>query len=253
MNHLATTAAIAAGVYLLGALSGCGNSRACVLDEECFAGEYCGDGECQPGPKPVVIGDADGGTDASAADVNGAQDMGSNNRTDTGAETCQVDLFGNSCNDDEFEENDLYTQTLPLPLAQDSWCDAGTLVTASQSFSGTLCPGDQADLFRFLIDNRSPNACLAQTYTMRITVELDVPCDSTDLVRIFPYLGFENPISNSPCGQDEDLRCTVSADQKTYTFERIWQAEQLPDQRLNIEPRQDDVQVNYMVTVEVIQ
>ena len=243
--------------------SGCGNDRACAIDDDCFSGEYCSDEQCvvgtRPNASPNAVADA-GGQDVTSSDTpssgdGDADDISSADMPNSGDSgvICLVDPFGNTCADDEFEENDLYTQQLPIPIGQDSWCQDGVLVASSQSFEGRLCPGDRADLFRIQIDNRTPHQCLSDQFTIRTTVELAEPCDASDVIRIFPYLSFDNPNLNGPCGQNEDLRCMVSDDQRTHTFDWVRQTEQLVDQRLIIEPRQDDVQVDYTVTVEIIQ
>lgn len=223
-------------------LVGCGDDTSCSVDGDCFQGEICTAGSCAEGTR------ANNASNRNNIDTNNTNN--GNNVNNGGGGECVVG-FGSTCEDDEFEDNDLWNREV-MPTDQEAWCEADELVTPEQSWSGTLCAGDGADHFRMQIDNRSPNACLNDRFTIRITVEFEQTCDPENL-RVVPYNFFINPTLNSICGERETVRCQISNEGRTYQIDWVMDSQQLPDPRLMISTDRDDVQLDYTVTMEIIQ
>ncbi len=257
-------------IAMVVAAAGCSDDTTCGSDSDCFSGEFCSDGECVVGDPPREDSGAnntnnasDAGGEVDVVDM-AAEDAG--NVTDSGTSTnnntnnvtnnttgtaCVIDPFGNTCEEDEFEEND-DKDNPNMATDPSAWCDMGDLARPVQSFSGTLCPGDDGDFFRMQIDNRSPDECLSDRFTIRMTVALDRSCP-TDALDIRPHTFFSNPDTENLCTADENLRCAIEDEGQTYVFEWSREAEQLVDPRLMVRALRGDIQLDYTVTVEIIQ
>ncbi len=231
-------------------IAGCSDDTSCSIDDDCFRGEICQSGSCVEGSRANNIttnNDNNAGNNAS----NNVAENNSDHDNNVAGGTCVIDPIGNTCDDDEYEENDLWQQE-SMATDQEAWCQDGELATPVQTFSGTLCPGDGADHFRMQIDNRSADACLADQFTISITVELEQTCDPANL-KIVPYNFFDNPTLNSICGERETVRCEISNEGRTYQIDWVLQSQQFVDPRLMISTDRDDIEIDYTVTMEIIQ
>lgn len=230
-------------ISTIATLVGCGDETSCGVDDDCFQGEICTDGSCVEGMREDTPDNVTRNNENSTNNT-------SNNANGLDQDECLVSI-GNRCEDDEFEPNDEWNREA-MATDQEAWCDAGELVTPEQSWSGTLCAGDGADHFRMQIDNRPPGACLSPSFTIRITVEFEQACDPGN-VRVVPYTFFDKPSLEDICEERETVRCEVSDEGKTHVIDWIMQSEQLVDPRLMISTDRDDVQLDYDVSMEVIQ
>lgn len=263
-------------------LSSCsGPEASCDVDADCFVGESCVDGTCSVGggdETPDGGGVETGTSDDSGSSSNNLDDGGStpsHDTSDDSADTemqdssamdggddasiaepaCVIDRFGNTCTDDDYEPNGGTTpgggpDQYALPFESDTWCDADGVLTSSRTFDATLCAGDDADAFRFMIQNNSPACITSEFVTVRYTVEFDTPCDP-ELVVIEPYTFGRDPGRNDLCEDDEDVRCAW--DDGKFVIDWVVNVDQYIDVRLLVAPVRDDVQLDYHVTIDIIQ
>ena len=225
-----------------------GDDESCVTTDDCFQGEVCVAGACEL-PDPSSNG-SNGTTGGDAGNNTTGEDV--SNGTGGVAPQCVVDPFGNNCEDDEYEPNDTLGGFGPLLFDNQSWCSGTELVSTQTSEPLTLCAGNDLDTFRLMIDNRNPNNCLTQQFTWKIDVRVETPC-ARELLNIEPY--FSSPRTEERCVEDENFRCTWSADGQTFTVEYVRQPDQIMDFNLVVEAvgERDDVQIAYDVVMTLTQ
>lgn len=247
------------------ALLGCNNDRACAASEDCFRGEICISGTCE----------VDGGTTSNTSGSNNSTRNNSsttntpNNSTNAGttngtnsnpnnttsSSACLVDLIGNSCDEDEYEENDGYDPGTAnwdtTPWESNSWCVGTEIPEPSRKLSGTLCAGDRGDAYRFVVANNGPVCITSDFTTFRMLVEIKTACDPS-LIRVEPYTFGRDPIRNDLCADDDNVRCTVTNNGLTHEIEWVWPAQQIYDPRVQIMSEAQNLQVDYDITFEVM-
>ena len=282
-------ARLIATLFILSAalLASCKSDKACSVDDDCFRGELCIDGSCgsqlnvsegdadlvldgggdaggdaainnDPNGTPNVNpGDAGPAEDATSGDSGPGPDMpssdaGADADADPNQQACIIDPFGNVCEDDDFEPNENLMTFAPLLFDNQSWCMGTNLQATQTSDKLQLCAGNDLDVFRLMIDNRTPNNCIPGQHTWRIEVRFDEPCDDA-VVAIEPF--FFDVFQESRCVDDPDFRCMWSPDGLTYTIEFVRDADQLMDINLLVAPAdaRDDVQVAYDVVMTIVQ
>lgn len=236
----------------------CQSDRSCASVSDCFQGEACVDGLCveatnssapdadnSSGPDQTADGGHNGETPDAAAPRDGAPPDA--NQT---AAACVIDPFGHTCDDDPHEPNEGNAGFAPLLFDNQSWCDGTTLNPTQTSEPLRLCAGDTADVFRLMIDNRVPTNCLTQQFTWRVEVRFDAPCEHLD---VKPY--YSNSFTEDRCNDDDNFRCSWSADGLVFRIDELRQPEQIMDLNLKIAPRdaRNDIETGYDVTMTIIQ
>ena len=251
--------------------SHCGSSsRDCTTDGECFSGEICTDGSCTD-PAANNQNNANNGNNANNSNNGNSNNGNSNNSNNgnnsnntssqnntTGMLACQIDPFGNQCQDDMYEDNDFVMATggdqNAVPYTSDSWCNGTDPVDHTRTFNGTFCANDGGDSFRFPIRMWAPVCVTAAQATLRVTVTIETECDPS-FIKISPYDFFRDPIRNDLCTPEfPDVQCTQSEDGSVRTFEFLQDVNsnnQIWDSRIFIEA-EDDIQFEYSVQVEIV-
>lgn len=252
-------------------LVGCGaDNRSCADSSDCFAGEVCNaDLVCvdrTPPPNSSDASNADsdrkdtagpgGGSDGGGGDPTPNGDTGGETGGETGQPNadagdrseCVVDLFDYACDEDDWEPNDGYSPNTNnwdyLPWEANSWCvSSGTLVNVSRSLEGTLCAGDPGDAFRFLVTSPCD---FDNQVKFTITVTLHTECDGSNF-RVEPYTFGLDPIRNDLCANDDNVRCTVSADGRVHTIDWIFEEASMYDPRVQIMSEGNNIHLDYTV------
>lgn len=235
------------------ALSGCGNDKACSIDQDCFQGELCVSGTCETGTNAQPNNE---NNTSNTSNTNGPNNQGNNENNPPGgennvADSCVVSVIGNTCTDDAIEDEDNPAGAFaPLIWDNQSWCTDGELTASQTSGPLTLCAGDVSDRFRLMIDNRTPDACIAQQFTWTVEVRLDTPC-MQDLLVIKPY--YSSPFQNDYCADDENWRCEWNEDGDVFRIDHVRQPDQLMDFNLYVAPvdQRTDIQIDYDIVMTI--
>ena len=243
--------------------TGCSGDTACGSSSDCFQGEICIDQTCEL-PANAEPG-RDGGNNVpnnANNNPNNVNNLNNLSNSDAGAADtmpnseriqCLIDPFQNTCDDDPHEPNENVNTFAPLLFDNQSWCNAGALVETQTSGPLTMCAGDTLDVFRLMIDNRTPDECITNQFTWQVEVRFQTPC-SEDIVAIEPY--FNSPFSDDLCENDERFRCEWSSDEQTFLIQYLRQPDQLMDFNIAIGPPSSDtinLQFDYDVVMTIIQ
>jgi hypothetical protein len=111
------------------------------------------------------------------------------------------------------------------------------------SYSAQICQGDDVDVYRIFIDNRTP--CISGDVLITVTVELQTECDA----QLFDIYPFWNSYQNI-CDTDERVRCEWSEDGRRFTIDWILEAEQLFDAYFAVVSKAADIQIDYTIDVK---
>jgi hypothetical protein len=269
---------IALIAFFLAAATACSDDDVCSTDSDCFSGESCSAGRCvtpnadtgnntannsangstpnsangsTPNSSNVSTNNSSNATTPNAGNANTGNNSTSTNNLNpnNGGASCEVDPFTATCEDDEWEENDRIDFEEALPVDSGLWCTGGTL-NSMTSFRGTFCAGDQLDLYRILIDNRTPDQCLQGPFTLTIDVRILQNCNPAR-IQVEPYTFFSDPRSNDLCADDDNVRCSSFDNGQGRRIEWLREADQLNDFYLLIGNDENNVQFDYEVTLTV--
>jgi hypothetical protein len=220
-TRLRTNAATSVATALLLtclAASGCSdNPQACSTSDDCFSGETCVAGRCQPqtdtdtgnntqnnSSNPDTSSpDTSTGDDASTGEDSGGQDSGG--QDSGGDETCAVDPFTVTCENDDNYDNDEW-------IDADEFKDTtlgcyGSLEQPedwSTTINGTMCYDEEGDYFgmniapcdaqfRMQVKLTVPEMCIDSEWGLDVRVGgARVPCDE----------GRDDPYRSMQCVRD---------------------------------------------------
>lgn len=203
MSNPPVTSAAATLVLLscLGAAGCSDNPQACDTAGDCFSGETCVAGRCQPQSGTDGGGNADNdtnntpdsGADSSGQDTSGDEDTGGQNTggQDTGGgETCAADPFTTTCTNDDNYDND---EGIDADEFKDTTLGCyGSLERPedwSTTINGTMCYDEEGDYFgmhiapcdsqfRFQVKLTVPAMCTEQEWGLDVRVGgMSIACE----------------------------------------------------------------------------
>lgn len=178
---------------LLALLAGCSsNDTSCIVDDDCFKGEACIDGECGQAPEnsvtPNNTPNNDGPT-SNAPNADTSNNTGSSNTTGV----CRSDPFTSMC---EADDNDTFHEYIRM--------ESGRGCSGSNDFEGgmievldqTMCPLESIDKYG---TNLLP--CDDITFVVEVTVTPKQDCDPGDW-------DFNMRLQGNDCVEHNDkMRC----------------------------------------------
>ncbi len=154
--------------------TGCSdNARSCEIDDDCFGGEACVAGVCQsqrssnnvdsnhdsndtdPNNNSNDAGSRDTDSDSNNGGADAADgDTGSDADSDAGhTETCEVDPFTVSCDNDDDYDNDEWIDADPLRDGSSIGCTAGAERPDewARRIEGRICYDEAGDFYRLQV------------------------------------------------------------------------------------------------------
>lgn len=178
------------------ALTSCGDSRSCSVDDDCFSGEYCSGTTCVEGERPGETRD-EGRTNSNTPSDAGRMET-SNNESDfeIRGEACQVDPFdAPPC---ELQESQFeYFEARTVGCQNEGW------VGLDKTISSTLCIRETLNRYTQLYVD-----CDDVSFVVEVTFTPKVECNPA-------LYSFDVSFAGHSCGDadtSDSIECTTLED-----------------------------------------
>lgn len=261
---------IFAALGLTTTLMGCGDTTDCSTDGDCFSGEYCADGTCVAGERPLEMNNLNNANNTSNNGSNNANNMGSNNvsanntssnnvnntnntnNTNTnntnnvnntnniGSDACVVDPFDPpAC---ELDDNDSFAEAFHDRTVA---CQNDGFVPLDKTISAAICLRETVDKYSQLYVD-----CDDQSFVFEVTFTPKTDCDPS----LYNFDVFIAGLSCEDDGTEPGIRCETLSDGSQRAQVIVPPGRSVNSGRFEVEALQPDtIQLEYDLRVVIRQ